>query len=244
MEYQEKITIIMTKICNKCNKELNINLFHFRKDSKTYRNECKECFYNSRKQYRAKYKKDNVDILKEKNKIYNSLESTKERQNEWKKLNKDHLLEYSREYRVNNTEKISKINKKYYVRNKDKILNKSKLYKNCKYESDVLYRLMIVIRSSINYSLRVKKYIKKSRTQEILGCSFEELKLYLESKFEPWMNWDNQGKYNGEFNFGWDIDHIIPLSSAKTEEEIIKLNHYKNLQPLCSKINRDIKRSN
>lgn len=135
-------------------------------------------------------------------------------------------------------------NKKNYVRNKDKILNKSKLYKNCKYESDVLYRLMIVIRSSINYSLRVKKYIKKSRTQEILGCSFEELKLYLESKFEPWMNWDNQGKYNGEFNFGWDIDHIIPLSSAKTEEEIIKLNHYKNLQPLCSKINRDIKRSN
>jgi len=50
------------------------------------------------------------------------------------------------------------------------------------------------------------------------------------------MSWDNQGKY-------WDIDHIIPVSSAKTEEEIIKLNHYTNLQPLESYYNRHIKRA-
>ena len=56
------------------------------------------------------------------------------------------------------------------------------------------------------------------------------------------MSWNNKGLYNGEFNFGWDIDHIIPLSSGKTEEDIIKLNHYTNLQPLCSRINRDIKK--
>ncbi len=56
------------------------------------------------------------------------------------------------------------------------------------------------------------------------------------------MTWENRGLYNGEFNYGWDIDHIIPISFAKTEEDIIKLNHYTNLQPLCSKINRDIKK--
>ena len=55
------------------------------------------------------------------------------------------------------------------------------------------------------------------------------------------MTWDNYGKYNGELNYGWDIDHKIPISSAKSEEEIILLNHYTNLQPLCSKINRHIK---
>ena len=57
------------------------------------------------------------------------------------------------------------------------------------------------------------------------------------------MNWNNYGIYNGEFNYGWDLNHIIPISSAKSEEEIIKLNHYTNLQPLCSKTNRDIKRN-
>lgn len=89
----------------------------------------------------------------------------------------------------------------------------------------------------------IKKWIQKknNKTEIILGCSFEEFKLYLESKFEDWMNWENRGLYNGEFNYGWDIDHIIPLSIAKSEEELIKLNHYTNLQPLCSKINRDIK---
>jgi len=49
--------------------------------------------------------------------------------------------------------------------------------------------------------------------------------------------------YNGSPNFGWDIDHITPVSSAKTEEDIIKLNHFTNLKPLCSYINRDIKKA-
>ena len=57
------------------------------------------------------------------------------------------------------------------------------------------------------------------------------------------MNWNNRGLYNGELNYGWDIDHIIPVSYAKNEEELLLLNHYTNLQPLCSKINRDIKRN-
>ena len=48
--------------------------------------------------------------------------------------------------------------------------------------------------------------------------------------------------FNMKTNHGWDIDHIIPLSSAKSEEEIIKLCFYTNLQPLCSYTNRYIKR--
>jgi hypothetical protein len=59
------------------------------------------------------------------------------------------------------------------------------------------------------------------------------------------MNWDNYGNPKDgmlEYNKTWDIDHITPTSSAITEEELIKLNHYTNLKPLCSKFNRHIKR--
>ena len=65
----------------------------------------------------------------------------------------------------------------------------------------------------------------------------------MESKFENWMTWDNRGLYNGKLNYGWDIDHIIPISSAKSKEDIYRLNHYKNFQPLCSYTNRNIKKA-
>jgi len=42
----------------------------------------------------------------------------------------------------------------------------------------------------------------------------------------------------------WDIDHIIPTSTAKTEEDIIRLNHHTNLQPLCSYMNIIVKKDN
>jgi 5-methylcytosine-specific restriction endonuclease McrA len=58
------------------------------------------------------------------------------------------------------------------------------------------------------------------------------------------MTWENRGLYRkGEYDVGWDVDHIVPTSSANTEEELIKLFHYTNLRPLCSKINRDEKKN-
>lgn len=99
---------------------------------------------------------------------------------------------------------------------------------------------------AISIYIKKKGYIKQKETNYILGCSKEEFKIYIESKFEPWMNWNNYGNWNGissEINKSWDLDHIVPLSSAKNIEELYKLNHYSNFQPLCSYINRKIKRN-
>jgi hypothetical protein len=105
-----------------------------------------------------------------------------------------------------------------------------------------MFRLKCNIRSLIKNSFFYKKYSKKTKTYKILGCSYGDFKTHIESQWEEWMNWDNYGRYNREENYGWDFDHIIPLSSVNTEEEIIKLNHYSNIQPLCSYINRNVKR--
>lgn len=110
-------------------------------------------------------------------------------------------------------------------------------------ENDVIYKLHRMIGNLIRYSTKRLDLVKSNKTQEILGCSFEEFKTYLESKFEHWMSWENYGKIEfGKFNVGWDIDHIIPISTAKNEEEVIKLNHFSNLRPLCSYTNRYIKK--
>lgn len=111
-------------------------------------------------------------------------------------------------------------------------------------KDDVLFKLGGNLRSVVkNYTKRLINggYINKIKTQEVLGCSILDFKQHIEAQFINWMSWENYGKYNGEFNYGWDLDHIIPVSSAKTEEEIYLLNHWSNFQPLCSKVNRDIK---
>jgi hypothetical protein len=58
----------------------------------------------------------------------------------------------------------------------------------------------------------------------MLGCDLHTAKAHLEKQFTDGMTWANHGE--------WHIDHIIPCASAKTEEELIKLFHYENLQPL------------
>ena len=158
----------------------------------------------------------------------------------WIEKNKEKISEYRKKYYQLNKDKTKLYNKEYHKDNRGKRVEYVKKRK----QTDPLFKLSINIRNSIRFFLKKKGYIKKSKTQEILGCSFEELKLHLESKFESWMNWENYGLYIGEKNFGWDIDHIMPMATALTEGEIIKLNNYTNLQPLCSYLNRNIKKDN
>lgn len=98
-----------------------------------------------------------------------------------------------------------------------------------KYEADrrkrdPFYKSKKLIRDRLLSALKRKTWTKKFKFVEYIGCSKEEFIKHFESKFTEGMTWENQGK--------WHIDHIIPLSSAKTEEEMYKLCHYTNLQPL------------
>lgn len=176
--------------------------------------------------YNKAYREANKERIKELNKKYHS-------------ENRDKLLKEQKKYCEANKEKIKKTQKEWFEKNKDYV---RKYYRN-KYQSDTLFRLKKNIKNLIGNSLRNNKFKKLSKTEQILGCTYEEFMLYLESKFESWMSWDNRGLYDGTPNYGWDIDHIIPLDTATCEADLIRLNHYTNLQPLCSYINRDVKKN-
>lgn len=260
-----------TKICTTCKLEKLIDEYHKDKKSKDgHHNSCKKCVSEKSKKHYIKNKEQICErVLKyritniEKIKIYNQKHynekyiKTKEyRRNNinkvkvWQKnyyLNNQIKINEKRrksfpEYYIKNKERLVLSQKKYNEKNKDKIKDYQNKYIKNKRSTDIMYWIRSRCGISISTSLKRNGYSKKSRTYEILGCSFEDFKLHLESKFEPWMNWENRGLYNGQPNYGWDIDHIIPQSSATTEEELIKLNHFTNLQPLCSYINRYIKR--
>jgi len=191
-----------------------------------------------RKCYSCRIEKELCDFYRKKDGYrYECKECTKKMVKKYEEENPEKIKLKNKNRRENNKEKLKELNKKWLQENKEKRREYKRNYRELKM-LDPIFRM----KESIRGSIRKHLMNKSKRTHEILGCSYEYFKLYVESKFESWMTWDNYGLYNGNFNFGWDIDHIIPSSSAKSEEEIIKLNHYTNLQPLCSKINRDIKK--
>jgi hypothetical protein len=234
----------MKKICTKCKEEKHLDEFSNYKSSKDgKRIYCKICSrIKSKERYPQdierinKYREDNKDKLKEVKKAYSikNKEILNARSKQWAIDNKERLTIYQKNYNKLKYKNIIKGNRDLQV--------KHNIYNKNRYHTDPLYKISQQIRTLLYQSFKFK-YKKQRRTQDILGCTYEDFRIYLESKFEPWMNWENQGKYNGELNFGWDMDHIIPISSAKSEEEVYKLNHFTNYQPLCSKVNRDIKKN-
>lgn len=135
-----------------------------------------------------------------------------------------------KKYRELNPEKNKNRRKLYYETHKEK----HKEYFINRRNVDPLFKLSDNLRRRLNFFLKKEKIKKHNKTFDLVGCSPTNLKGYLEKLFKSGMSWDNYGD--------WHIDHIIPLSSAKNSEDLNKLCHYTNLQPLWGVDN--IKKSN
>ncbi len=99
-------------------------------------------------------------------------------------------------------------------------------WKKRKRKSDPCYALKVSLGSRLRIAMKRKGMRKQHRTMSVLGCSIEFFKSYIESKFKPGMTWGNYG-YRG-----WHLDHEYPLSRATSKQEIERLCHYTNIQPL------------
>jgi len=166
----------------------------------------------------------------------------KETRKKYLELNKQKIAGQKKLYYNSNKESLLENQKKWNRENKAKIRE----YQRNKMSSDILYKLKNNVKNYVKNSLKNLNFKKSNNTIDILGCSFYELKLHIENQFEPWMNWNNYGNPKDgiyELYKTWDIDHIIPLATAKDICDILKLSHYTNLQPLCSYTNRFIKRN-
>ena len=123
-----------------------------------------------------------------------------------------------------NREKIKIDSNTRYHKNK-KRYNKSSVQNT---NSDPIRKLKSSLRKRINKIIRGD--LKGGSAIKDLGCSVEFLKQYLESKFQPGMNWNNRGFGKNK----WQLDHIVPLFSfdLSKKEDFLKACHYTNLQPI------------
>ncbi len=206
-----------TKKCAKCGKEKNIKEFLSMKDLNKYTTLCAAC--------RDKKKK---------------------RDNKYYQNNKAQANEQKSKYYAENKDDILKQRRLYYVDNKEYIKKSVKEYQKIKRQIDPAFRLRQNISSVIFQSLRLKNGSKFGHSVlEYLPFTSSELKTHLESQFESWMNWNNQGVYKSkEYNendsstWTWHIDHIIPQSKlpyvSMEDDNFEKCWALNNLRPLKS----------
>lgn len=139
-----------------------------------------------------------------------------------------------REYYSANKERCASHSRKYYKNNKTEIVKKKRIHGLERRSTDPVYKMKINIRSRLRNFAHNKNIRKKEQMIGIVGCNWEFLWRYLGDSFEA--NYAMSREYMGDFNY--EIDHIVPLATAKTKEDLNKLNHYTNLQILLAEDNR------
>ena len=229
---------MIKKICTKCKEEKELSKFYKNKKGKFgVHAVCKICT----KICWEKYYKENKEKKLNNDKKY-------------REKNKEKIIKYQKEYRKTQQKKISKSNKKYYKKNKQKINKKNKQWRkknnvyikrwkkkyrnknrekinkhfNKKKKTDALFRVSCIMRSMIWRSLNEQGYSKKTKTYNILGIKYDN--------FLNWLNNNASNALNYEMK-AVNIDHVIPISFAESEEQILALNHYSNLQLLTAEDN-------
>lgn len=174
-----------------------------------------KAYYRANKESRNAYNKEyamvNAEAIAARRKAYRDAtkDEQKARNKAWYEKNSEYAKAKSKEYRE---------------MNRAALLNQSKKYRKVRELTDPVFKLARRVRTLIYVKIRSGGYTKRSKTHLILGCSFEELMVHISQQFSEGMSWDNYGE--------WHIDHIIPVASAETEDDVIRLNHYSNLQPL------------
>ena len=191
--------------CNTCNKEKQIEEFSKNKNLKEGREyKCKLCH--------KEYQKINKHKISQKKKEYDL-------------LRRDNNILYWKERYFKNKEYYNNYSKNYYQENKEELNKKCLERFNKRYQNDKIFRLSQSIRKRTYDGLKGK--YKSKKTEELLGCTFKELKIYIEIQFKSEMSWNNWGEI-------WELDHILPITSfnLNNENEQLKCFNYINLQPL------------
>ena len=209
------------------------NADKIKEQSKAYRNANKQKKAEQDRIYRethkehlsAYFKKYNETHKRERGKYrYENKEKRKEYNKRYYEEHKEERIKYAEKYRAENKEKVAESAKKSNEKCKDRIRKYQEEY--CKEQmKDPVNKMKNRVRLTIGNSFKRRNFSKAMHTEEILGCDINSFLEYLSNTYYE--------RYGEEYkNQPVHIDHIIPLATAKTEEEVIKLCHYTNLQLL------------
>lgn len=161
---------------------------------------------------------------------------------------KENNRKASQKYRLKHPEKRKESRKKWQdanpekaklavlawnARNADRVRLIRRRYVNKRNKIDPAFRIGNSLRKRL--CKVVARNLKRGSAVRDLGCTGDELWVYLESQFQPGMTRENWGT-------AWEIDHIFPLAKANlkgSRTEFLAAVNWRNLQPLTPKQNGD-----
>lgn len=138
--------------------------------------------------------------------------------------NRESILARTAEYRRLNRERANAWSAKSKRKHAAKVSRYVSDYMRRRSAVDPVYALRRQARVLVSMALFRRGYRKHSSTELIIGCSWPEFAAHIERQFLPGMTWENRAL--------WHIDHIVALATAKTEADVLALNHFTNLRPL------------
>ena len=207
------------KACAKCGVEKVLEEFHLDKKGGKFGRHCccKGCRCAHVRDYRQR------PGVKERQRAYQQRPEIKERQRAYEQ--RSEIKERRRIYRQR--PEIKERRRVYVQRSEFK--EGQRTYMRDRYRTDPAFKLKHNLRKRLRHALQGQA--KSARTQELLGCTVEELRAHLEAQFKPGMTWENYGE--------WHIDHIRPCASfdLTDPEQQRACFHYTNLQPLWAQEN-------
>jgi hypothetical protein len=177
------------------------------------------------------YREKNKDIIQERKRAYHQTEKSKQQRKDYILRNPEVKKRISNKYARNNRQKVMETSRGSILKNPEKYRKYSREYMRSKKETNPGFAMECRLRSRIIHALRGKGTRKAAKTMELVGCSIEAFKDYVQRRFKPGMSWENRGE--------WHLDHIVPCASFDlTDPEQQKVCfHYTNLQPLWGKDN-------
>jgi hypothetical protein len=132
---------------------------------------------------------------------------------------------YDKKYKALNAERDKQNKKKWHLKNKETIQQRVNSYELNRRKTDKFFNFTKALRNLVRISITNRGYKKTTKAYRLLGADFETVFAHLKQTAV-----DNYGFYDQ--NIKYHIDHKIPCSSVNTEEELVKLQHYTNLQYL------------
>lgn len=134
--------------------------------------------------------------------------------------------ERNRAYHHKNREAIAERRRKYRQNNREKMAEKNRDYQRRRREVDAKFVLIGRLRRRMLQALDHKGLSKNQTTMQALGCDADFFCQHIERQFLKGMSWKNRDR--------WHLDHIVPISSAQTEDDIYRLAHFTNIRPMWS----------